>query len=529
MNVRDSSFEVMRRLGLTTIFGNPGSTEVAFLTDLPPDIDYVLGLHEGAVVGIATGYAIARERPAFVNLHTAPGLGNAINAIANARDCRAPLVIVVGQQDRHQLANGPFLTGRALERLAGEYLVWSNFPVRPQDLPGAIARAHHEAMTGRGPALVVAPMGDWDEEADPLATGAPQTVLRPAAVAGDQLRAVADLLAESRSPVIVVGAGAATEAGWEAVVALAETLRCAVFQEAFGSRAGFPQDHPLFAGHLPWQRQGIHDRLAGHDAVLVIGTHALRTYLFDAPIALVEDGVRVAVISDDPEEVHRSQCDIGVLAPVAAACAALVAELEPRQPDGLPEPHRWPPAPDPPSFGEPLRAGHVLSALADRLRPDAVLVEETPSSRPELHERIPVRSPLGFVANANGGLGFGLTGAIGLRMALPERPVVAVVGDGSAMYAIQSLWSAAHYRVGVLVIVMNNGGYAIMDRQARQRGGDGAWPGFPGLEVAGMAECLGCRSIRVAEHAELIATLDDVVPGLAQRTEPLVVEVAVGT
>jgi benzoylformate decarboxylase len=119
--VRDAAFETMRRFGLTTIFGNPGSTEIPFLTDLPGDIRFVLGLHEGSVVGVATGYALARGEPAFVNLHTAPGLGNAINAIVNARDVRAPLIVVVGQQDRRQLAFEPFLTGRQLERLAGEY------------------------------------------------------------------------------------------------------------------------------------------------------------------------------------------------------------------------------------------------------------------------------------------------------------------------------------------------------------------------------------------------------------------------
>ncbi|MGH2928303.1 MAG: thiamine pyrophosphate-binding protein, partial [Solirubrobacteraceae bacterium] len=123
----------MRRFGLTTIFGNPGSTEIPFLTALPADIHFFLGLHEGSVVGIATGYALARGEPALVNLHTAPGLGNAVNALANARDMRAPLVVLVGQQDRRQLAYEPFLTGRALERLAGEYPVWSQLPARAQD------------------------------------------------------------------------------------------------------------------------------------------------------------------------------------------------------------------------------------------------------------------------------------------------------------------------------------------------------------------------------------------------------------
>src|SRR4030081_3839754 len=166
--VRDAAFEVMRRYGMTRIFGNPGSTEINFLTNLPGDIEFFLGLHEGSVVGIASGYAIARGRPAFVNLHTAPGLGNAINAIANARDAKAPLVIVVGQQDRRQIAFEPFLTGRHLDPLPGEYPVWTNFPARPQDVPGAIARSYHEAHAAMGPALVVVPMGDWLEPVDEL-------------------------------------------------------------------------------------------------------------------------------------------------------------------------------------------------------------------------------------------------------------------------------------------------------------------------------------------------------------------------
>ena len=171
--------------------------------------------------------------------------------------------------------------------------------------------------------------------------------------------------------------------------------------------------------------------------------------------------------------------------------------------------------------------GHVLAELASRLPADAVVVEETPSSRPELLERIPARSPLGFVSNANGGLGFGLSGATGLKMGLPERPVVAVLGDGSTMYAIQALWSAARYQVGVLLIVMSNGGYAIMDELARARGGRGPWPGFGAIDIAGIAGCLGCPAVRVATHDELVRTLDEVVPGLAQRREPLLVEVAV--
>jgi benzoylformate decarboxylase len=525
-SVREAAFDVMRRYGMTRIFGNPGSTEIHFLTNLPGDLEFVLGLHEGSVVGMATGYAIARGRPAFVNLHTAAGLGNAINAIANARDAKAPLVIVVGQQDRRQIAFEPFLTGRHLDRLAGEYPVWTNLPARAQDVPGAIARAYHEAQAQMAPALVVVPMGDWLEPVDELAAGSPLRTVRPQSVAPEELTELADLLARARSPALVVGSEDSRES-WDAVVALAERLRCPVWQEPFVRRAGFPQDHELFAGFLGWRRRVMHQALAPHDVVVAVGTNAFRLYLFDEPVAVVEPDTKVAVITADPSEAHRSPCELAVVAPVAATCRALTALLEPRA-GGRPQSFPRPAPLSAPAPGEPLSAGHVLDALAARLPPDAVVVEETPSSQPELYRRVAIRSPLGFVGTANGGLGSGLSGAIGLRMGLPDRPVVGVIGDGSSIYAIQALWSAARYGVGVLLIVMANGGYAVMDALAREHGGQGPWPRFGTVDVAGLARCFGCPSRRVETHAELLAALDEVLPGLAGRDEPLVLEISLG-
>jgi benzoylformate decarboxylase len=392
-------------------------------------------------------------------------------------------------------------------------------------VPGAIARAYHEACAGRGPALVVVPMGDWEEDADALAAGSPSSVVRAAAVDGDGLRSLASMIDAASSVALVVGAGADSREGWDAVVALAERLRCPVWQEAFGSRAGFPQDHELFAGHLPWMRARMGEKLSGFDLVVAVGTSAFRAYLFDEAVPLVGAATRVGVITEDVAEAHRSRCEIAVVAPVASACAALAEMVDARSGGAV---SRERPPSLPVAHGE-LVAGHVLAALGARLPADAVLVEETPSSRPELLERIPARAPLGFISNANGGLGFGLAGAIGLRMGLPDRPVVAVVGDGSAMYAIQSLWSAARYRVGVLLVVLANGGYAIMDELARARGGEGPWPGFGGIDIAGVARCLGCPAVSVRRHDELTRTFDDVLPGLRDRREPLLVEVSVAS
>ncbi|HEY7075960.1 MAG TPA: thiamine pyrophosphate-dependent enzyme [Solirubrobacteraceae bacterium] len=537
--VREATFNVLRAHGLTTLFANPGSTEISLLSGLPEDLRFVLGLHEGAVISMAAGYAIGRGAPALALLHTTAGLGNAVNAIATARTNRAPVVILVGQQDRRHLALEPFLAGH-LQGLAGEYPVWVNQPVRAQDLPGAVGRAAHEAVTGRGPAIVIVPMDDWSAEAETEREDAAAAAVRRATAVSDaDVEPIAALLSEAASPALVVGAGADSAGAWSALVALAERLGCPVWQEAFGGRAGFPQDHPRFAGHLPADRKRTRERLGGHDAVLVVGTGVLRQYPYQ-PGRFTAPGTRLAVITDDPAEAHRSPVEYALLADPAAACARLAELVSDRSPakasasrGAAPAPVARAPAargaaPAPPAEGEPLRATHVLAALAERLPADAVVVEETPSSRPDLHALVPARAPLGFLSAAMGGLGFAIPAAAGVRMARPERPVVAVVGDGSAVFGIQALWSAARYRCGALFIVLANGRYAVMDRLAEMHGGGGGpWPGFEEVDVSGLARAFGCPARRVATYAETIAALDEVVPSLAGREEPLVLEVAV--
>ena len=519
--VRVATLEAMRGLEIRVIFGNPGSTEVPFLLDLPKDIDFVMGLHEGAVVGMATSYALATGRPAFVSLHTAAGLGNAVNAIANARDCHAPLVIVVGQQDRKQLHLNPFLSGRSLERIAGEYPVWTNLPARAQDVPGAIARAYHEAKAGAGPAIVVVPMGDWQETCDLIGAGAPERVLYPAEVGQDQLNPLVELLATATSPVIVTGAGTDSPAGFAAATALAERLGCPVWHEPFSGRAGFPEDHPQFAGHLDWHRAAIRASLEPHDLVLVLGTKAFQLYILDEDKPPVRADTRVVVISSNAEDVHRSDCALALVGPVAPICKALAARV-PQREHTTGSPLRRPEAPP---AGHPLRGGQVLQLLADLLPRDAVVMEEAPSHRDELLARIPTRTALGFCSSPNGGLGFGLAGAIGLRMAMPDRPVVAVVGDGAAMFGIQAIWSAVTYNIGVLFIVMANGRYGVMDGQAAARGATPPWPRFPGLEIAALARAMGCSAVRVDTFDEMTGIIKRAVPDLRALREPLLVEV----
>jgi benzoylformate decarboxylase len=522
--VREATFEVFRRRGLTTLFANPGSTEVPFLAGLPDDLRFVLALHEGSVVGMATGFALGRDEPALAILHTTAGLGNAVGALATARVNSAPLVVVVGQQDRRHLVFEPFLAGR-LQGLAGEYPVWTDQPVRAQDVPGAIERAYHEAATRQGPALVIVPMDDWtapvDEDREDAAAG---RVLRRAGADPEAVDALAAFLKGASAPAIVSGARADGAENWAALTELAERLVAPVYQESFGARAGFPQGHRLFGGVLPADRPRLREKLAPHDAVLVVGAPVFRQSPY-APGRFTHPGTRIAVLSDDPDEVHRSPVELAVLGSPAPVCREL-ARMLPQRDAEPPEPYRPPPPPRPPGAGEALRAGHVLAALAERLPRDSIVVEEAPVDRPELHDRLLAHEPFGFLSAAMGGLGFALAGATGVRMACPERSVVAVVGDGSAMYGIQALWSAAHYGVGVLFVILSNGGYAIMDRLAERHSLDAPWPGFD-VDIAALAKAQGCEANRISEQDELLRTLDEVIPDLASRRRPLLLDVAI--
>jgi benzoylformate decarboxylase len=368
-------------------------------------------------------------------------------------------------------------------------------------------------------------MDDWIAEAEPGAERiAPHRVVRSEGADAAAVSALAAFLEAAERPALVAGAGADEPDTWEALVALAERLECPVWQESFGGSVGFPQTHRLFAGHLPGDRRRLREVLGRYDAVLVVGAPAFRQYPYvEGPF--VEEGTRVAVLSRDPAEVHRSTAELAVLGHPAPVCAELARALAARN-RSADATFAAPAAPDPPAPGEPMRAGHVLAALSERLPADAIVIEESPSSRAELLARLPAGVPLGSLSPAMGGLGFALPGATGLRMALPHRAVVAVVGDGSSLYAIQALWSAARYRAGALFVILSNGGYAIMDRLAEIHGGAGPWPGIE-VDVAGLARAFGCPARTVETHDELIDALDEIAPTLGTRDEPLLLEVRI--
>src|ERR687883_902426 len=271
--VREATFDLLRELGMTTIFGNPGSTELPFLKDFPEDFAYVLGLQEATALGMAEGYAQGTGRAALVNLHTAPGLGNAMGAMVTAYHNKTPLVITAGQQDRRHIALEPLLSGRLVE-LAEPYVKCSHEPYRAEDVPDEIHRAYHTAMQSpQGPVFVSIPMNDWDAEAEPYAA---REISHRVAPDPEMLKRVAEALAVARHPAVVAGAGIARAGAFYDAVALAEKLRAEVWADANSPLAGFPQDHPLFRGYLALAQKTLAGQLSPYDVVLVLGAQVFQ-------------------------------------------------------------------------------------------------------------------------------------------------------------------------------------------------------------------------------------------------------------
>ncbi|RYY81047.1 MAG: benzoylformate decarboxylase, partial [Comamonadaceae bacterium] len=297
ITVREAVLNLLRAFRMTTLFGNPGSTELGLLRDFPDDFRYVLGLQEAVVVGMADGYAQATRNASFVNLHSAAGVGHAMGNIFTAHKNQTPMVITAGQQARSILPFDPFLFSAQATELPKPYVKWSVEPARAEDVPLAIARAYYIAMQEpRGPVLVSIPADDWDRMTEPVLPRVVSTESRPEPAV---LRQIGDALDASRRPALVVGTGVDRCGAWNAVVALAERHDAAVWVAPMSGRGAFPEDHRLFAGFLPAMREKIVQLLGGHDYILAVGAPAF-IYHVEGQGPHVPDGAVLGQLIDDP-------------------------------------------------------------------------------------------------------------------------------------------------------------------------------------------------------------------------------------
>ena len=506
--VREAAFELFREHGMTTIFGNPGSTELPMLAEFPDDFRYVLALQEAVAVGMADGYAQASGTVGHVNLHTAPGVGNGMGAIFNAQANHSPLLVTAGQQVRAHVTMNANLTNRDATRVVHPFVKWSYEPPRAQDVPLALSHAIHKAaLPPRGPAFVSLPMDDWTAEVDDGEARAAiaRTVTARAAPDPEAVTALARRIAEANSPALIAGPEIDAAGAWDDAVALAEKQRLPVFASPApgGGRLGFPESHPLFQGVLPPAIGPVAETLKGRDLIVVVGSSVFPYYPY-IPGPLLPEGAELVAITSDPDEAARAPMGEAIVADVGLALAALAAEVgeaNRAEPTPLPDPQ-------PGEEADPLTPTMVNHTLAGVLPEDAIVVLESPSATLSVRNQLRLSRPGSYYFGAGGGLGFGLAAAIGVQLAQPERPVVCVLGEGSVQYAVTGLWTAAAYRVPVTFLVLRNSEYAILKWFAEIEEVKGA-PGLdlPELESADVARAYGVNAVRASAREEVAAEL----------------------
>ncbi|GAA2284491.1 benzoylformate decarboxylase [Streptomyces atrovirens] len=518
--VRDATLDVLRKLGLTTVFSNPSHSEMKLFENwLEGEFRFVMGLQEAAVVGMADGYAQATGEPALVIINGGPGLANAMGSVYTAASAKTPMVILGGQQARKMLLGEPFLVAKDATQLPKPYIKWAGEPARPQDVPAMIAQAYQIARQApQGPVFVSVPEDDWVRPADPepLRVARVERAVVPDPAALDRIAAALD---GAERPGLIAGGPVDAQGARADLIALAEKLNARVWGAPVWNRGAFPEDHPLFAGVLPPIPELINERLAAqHDVVVVLGGPAFTLFtawdLFSTAPADLDRSPRPTLtadveflhVTDDPQAAAATLADRAFIAPPGAVVKGLVplvrqrprAELTPvREPVAVPE------------ASSPLTQAYLFHLLSKELPDDAVLFEELPIARADFHEQIPLGAGNGYFATASGALGFPFAGAVGYALARPDRRAVVVVGEGSAQYTLHSLWTAARHNLPVTYVIPDNAGYLslkyyLQDQKSWEAGYD-----LSGVDMAQIARGFGVRGERIDSPEGLRAALRD--------------------
>ncbi|MGE0748849.1 MAG: thiamine pyrophosphate-binding protein, partial [Rhodospirillales bacterium] len=482
--IRGSSafLSVLEDEGVTHLFGNPGTTELPIMDALGrhPDLRYVLGLQESIVVAMADGFGRASGRLTSCNVHVAPGLGNAMGAIYNARFTNTPMIITAGQQEQGHGLMEPLLY-EPLVPIAAPLVKWATEITRLDDLPRVVRRAAKVATTApTGPVFISLP-GDVLNAEGGINLGARtrvDTAARPSDAALDRL--AARLLAAKR-PAVIAGNEVVTADAFDDVARLAEALGAAAYQETIPFGSFFPSEHPAFMGALSRNQRDVRSVLEPYDVLVFVGADVLRMSVWSETDPLPPGAAVIQIGLHDWEMGKNYAAEIALrgdvretlraLVPViaakggtahAAAADARIASLADSN---------W--AAKRRALGArtaalatrtPIASDWAMMQVVAALPKDAVVVNEALTTSLRLLDFLPQRDRYDYHGNASGGIGWALPAAIGVQLAL-DRPVVAIVGDGSAMYSIQALWTAAHHNLPIAFVIANNKGYRIIKQR----------------------------------------------------------------
>ena len=478
MRGRQIFMDSLRLHGVEKIFGNPGTTENPLLDSLLdyPDIDYVVALHEGVAVSAASFYAQAANKPAVVNLHVAPGLGNGIGAIYGALKARSPVVITAGQQDTRMRMRSPLLS-HDLVAMAAPVVKWSVEPNSADEIGPIMQRAFKVAMEApQGPVFVALPINVMEQESTIAATtmGHAFDALTPDAEGIELLR---EFFADAKSPAIVAGDEVARSGAFHTLVLLAEQLGAPVYNEPLRAQLAFPNNHPSYAGRLPLEAGSIRQTLKSHDLILVIGGVQLEEVWYDEGTPFPEAAKRVQIENTRAELAVDHEIDLGLYGDLAETLVLAVDALQ-----GLPSSYKRNAVERNQEVAErreqtqqqaqsslekawdsnPMAPARALHEIAQALPDQSIVVDESITASVELARVFNFTQPGDYFGGRGGGIGQGIAGAIGVQVAHPDRRVVALTGDGSAMYSIQALWSAAHHKLPILFVILSNREYRVL-------------------------------------------------------------------
>ena len=512
--------------GTEHIFGNPGTSETPFLDGLQDyqQIKYVQALQEGTAVGMADGYARASGRPAFANIHIAGGLANGISALYNAYRGGTPVILTAGNSDTRMLLTEPVLSGDLVE-MTSQYTKWSAEIRHASDIPMVIRRAFKEAKTPpTGPVFLSFPWDTLDEEVDadiiPSSPGYFRS--RPDM---DAVAHASELLSQAENPVIVIGDRIAQSAAVPEMVKVAEQLGAKVYAAAY-TEVNFPTSHSLFGGMLNLNSAATRQQLAAADVVLAVGTNVFSSFLY-VPEPFIGPATKLIHLDSNSREVEKIYpTEVGILCDpkagledlfqaldqdmsrqakeAAATRAATLAEERSRYHQGAERnlKEHW--------DRRPMAVERMMHELGQALPSNAIIADEAVTSRPALMRAMSFDEPGSFYGIQGGALGWAMPGALGVQLANPDRPVVAVVGDGASMYTVQALWTAARYNIPVTYAICNNRSYRILKlnmdiylrRMLQDRERDSEYVGmdFPNaLPLADIAQAMGVSSVKVED------------------------------
>jgi len=548
MNGKRAFLELLKQEGVEILFGNPGTTELPLMDALAveKELRYVLGLQEATVIGMADGYAQASGKLAVVNLHVTPGLGNAMGMLYDAQKAGSPILVTAGQHDQDFNTTEPILWAD-LPPIARPLVKWSAEVHRLADLPRLVHRAAKTALAPpTGPVFLSLP-GDIlkaEGDVDLLAPTRLAALMRgdPAAV-----QQAAAILAQAKRPLIVAGDAVARSKAHAELIELAELVGAPVYSELVPSTASFPASHLLFRGAMTRMQGPIRKILEQYDVLFSVGGD-LFTLSLPSDIEPIPDGLTLIHLDTDPWELGKNYPpQVAILGDPKTTLPDITASLRERMSSGargaarerldaakaatLAEREALKARARELAKQTPVQPLSLLNAIGETLPKDAVVIDETISSGAGIRSLIRSEDPQSFYGLRGGGIGWGLPAALGVKLALPERPVVALVGDGSAMYTCQALWTAAHDRIAAVFVIFNNSSYRILkQRLVAQRGLAAQADRFVGMELTdpaidyvGLARSLGVA----AERATSVHDVTDLVTKGLKSHAPLLIDVPV--